>query len=180
MTRSAARPGDVVAVSGTVGDSAGGLRLLESGRPPSENESEARLRAAQERPQPRLHLGRAAVQGGVRCAIDVSDGLVQDLGHIATASGVPIRIEAPRVPLSAELRQAFPADALLLGLAGGEDYELILVAPRPVMTSLIAKDETPLTVIGTVLDRGEQGVTVVDASGREIEVGPGGWAHFGP
>jgi thiamine-monophosphate kinase len=187
MTRNAARPGDVVAVSGTPGDSAGGLRLLRAERATT-TAAEQRLRAAHERPEPRVALGKAAVDAGVRCAIDVSDGLAQDLGHVATASEVSIRIEASRVPVSAELRATFPADALLLALAGGEDYELVLVAPRQVMDALIAKqaaamllggEYTPLKEIGAVIETVNPCVAVVDETGREIEVGPGGWDHFG-
>jgi len=115
----------------------------------------------------------------VRCAIDVSDGLVQDLGHIAAASEVGIRIEASRVPVSDELRAAFPADALLLALAGGEDYELVLIAPRQVISAVAAESETPLTEIGVVVESMNPGVAVVDEDGHDIEVGPGGWDHFG-
>ena len=190
MTRDAARKGDVVAVSGTLGDAAAGIRLLSEG---ASFEGEAvRLRQAQERPQPRVTLGQQAVAAGVRCGMDVSDGLVQDLGHIATASGVSIRIDAARVPTSAPLRQAFPVQALGFALSGGEDYELLLVAPRPVIESLIpgsgphaslsqkqrSKDGPPITIIGEVVDKDAAHVSVVDEAGREIPLPRGGWDHL--
>ena len=179
LTRSAAMPGDVVAVSGTVGDSVGGLLLA---RQDSEfaTESEERLREAEQRPQPRIRLGLEAVQAGLRCGIDVSDGLVQDLGHIATASGVGIRVEAVRVPTSEALREVFPAEALGLAISGGGDYELLLMGPRRMVEALIDSSETPLTEIGEVYKIDEPHVGVVDETGREIPLAHGGWDHFKP
>jgi len=177
MTRSAARLGDVVAVSGSLGDSAAGLRLRREGTS-FRTKASRLLRAAHERPQPRIALGQAAVRAGVRCAIDVSDGLVQDLGHVARASGVGIRVDANRVPTSAALRGAFPSQALGFALSGGEDYELVLIASRPVIESLIGAVDTPLTEIGEVVQYDEPRVAVADETGREIPLARGGWDHF--
>ena len=97
LRRDAAKPGDVVAVTGSLGAAAGGVRLVVQGPDfdaPGHPESETLLRGAQNRPQPQVALGQAAVRAGLRCGMDVSDGLIQDLGHIATASGVAIRVEA--------------------------------------------------------------------------------------
>ncbi|HEX5370733.1 MAG TPA: thiamine-phosphate kinase, partial [Dehalococcoidia bacterium] len=146
LTRGAARPGDVVAVSGTLGNSAGGVQLLTIGCE-FKNEAEKYLRAAQQRPQPKVAMGQAAVRAGLRCGIDVSDGLVQDLGHVATASNVTILIDAVRVPTSDALRELFPAEALGLALNGGEDYELLVVGPRQAVDVLIETSETPVTMI---------------------------------
>lgn len=178
MTRGAARPGDVVAVSGTPGESAAGLHLMRDDHSAFETETERHLREVYERPQPRLALGRAAVRLGVRCAIDVSDGLVQDAGHIATASGVGIRIEVSRLPVSEALRQVYPAEATRLVLTGGGDYELILVGPKAVLDLLARRSDVPLTQIGEVVGADEPGVTVIDADGNELAVASGGWDHF--
>ncbi len=177
LTRGAARHGDVVAVSGTLGDSAGGVRLLVAGSE-FQTESEQRLRAAQHRPQPRVAVGQAAVRAGLRCGIDVSDGLVQDLGHVATASGLGILVDAARVPTSDALREVFPAEALGLALSGGEDYELLVIGPQPAIDALIAASETPITVIGEVYEADEPRVGVLDERGQEIPLGAGGWDHF--
>ena len=177
MTRAAARVGDVVAVSGALGDAAAGLRLLIDG---DDFSTAARnLRRAHERPTPRHELADAAVRAGVRCAIDVSDGLVQDLGHIARASGVGIRVDAGRLPLSAALRERFADAATDLALGGGEDYELVLIGPPPVIESLIERSETPLTAMGAVVDSDPPRVAVVDAAGRERPLDAAGWDHFG-
>ncbi|HWO73176.1 MAG TPA: thiamine-phosphate kinase [Dehalococcoidia bacterium] len=179
LTRSAARPDDIVAVSGTLGDAAGGVRLLQAA---SEfgTESERRLREAQQRPRPRVSLGREAVRAGIRCAIDVSDGLVQDLRHVATASRVGIRVEANRLPISDALRAAFPAEAAGLAISGGEDYELVLIAPRPAVEALIDSSETPLTAIGEVYAADEPHVAVIDETGREVPLARAGWDHLAP
>jgi thiamine-monophosphate kinase len=177
MTRDMARVGDVVAVSGSLGDSAGGLRLIAEGGD-LESEASRLLLAAHQRPQPRVRLAKEAVEAGVHCAIDVSDGLVQDLGHIATASHNGLRIEAVRMPVSATLHEVFPARALGLALTGGEDYELVLVAPPAVMEALLARTDTPLTEIGEVVHYETPHVAVVDETGREIPLGGAGWDHF--
>jgi len=179
LTRSAAQPGDVVAVSGNVGDAVAGLLLARDDRE-FKTEAERRLRAAEQRPQPRVDLGLEAVRAGLRCGIDISDGLVQDLGHVATASGVGIRVDAASVPTSEALREAFPAEALGLAVSGGGDYELLLIGPRAVVEALIDDSDSPLTEIGDVYKSDEPHVAVVDESGREIPLSHGGWDHFKP
>lgn len=177
MTRNAARPGDLVAVSGTIGDSAGGLQLLRDDDG-FETDAARCLRSAHERPRPRVSLGKTAARDGVRCAIDVSDGLVQDLGHVATASNVEIRVDAVRVPLSAALHETFPGRALGMAISGGEDYELVLVAPSRAIDAVIAASDTPVTVIGEVVRAHSPHVAVVDETGREIPLKLAGWDHF--
>ncbi|HLF78528.1 MAG TPA: thiamine-phosphate kinase [Dehalococcoidia bacterium] len=177
MTRDAARTGDLVAVSGSLGDSAAGLSLLDQGAA-FDTEAQKALRLAHERPQPRVELGQMAVRAGVRCGMDVSDGLVQDLGHIATASHVQVRIDAARIPLSDVLHETFPGRALGLALSGGEDYELLMTAPARVIDALIATSQTPLTVIGEVVSGDAVGVAVTDETGREIPLGRAGWDHL--
>jgi thiamine-monophosphate kinase len=176
LSRGAARPGDVVAVSGTLGDSAGGVRLLSEGAP-IKTKAQKLLRQAHERPQPRVTLGKAAVRASVRCGIDVSDGLVQDLGHIARASGVGIRVDGARVPVSDALREVFPSEALTLALSGGEDYEIVVIGARAAVEGLIGATDTPLTVIGEV-EQSEEPFVVVEDEGRRIPLPRGGWDHF--
>ena len=109
LRRDTARLGDLVAVTGTPGDSAGGLKLLLDGAK-VETEAQKHLVAAHQRPVPRVAAGAAAVRGDLRCGIDVSDGLVQDLGHIADASGVGIVVYADRLPVSEALKTVWPAE----------------------------------------------------------------------
>jgi thiamine-monophosphate kinase len=178
LTRSAARPGDVVAVSGVIGDAVGGLRLLLAGSE-FKTAAEQHLRGADQHPQPRVSLGLEAVRAGLRCGIDVSDGLMQDLGHVATASGVGIRVDANRIPTSDALHEVYPAEAAGLAISGGQDYELLLIGPRDVIEALIDTSEAPLTEIGEVYASDAPRVAVVDEAGREIPL-PHGWDHFRP
>jgi thiamine-monophosphate kinase len=180
LRRDTANPGDVVAVTGQLGAAAGGVRLVVQGPDfdaPGHPESEDHLRSAQHRPQPQVVPGQAAVRAGLRCGMDVSDGLVQDLGHIATASGVAIRIEAAAVPVSDDLRVVFPGDALAMALTGGEDYELILIGPSEVMSKYRGGTEKQVTVIGRVED-GEAKVTVIDERGSAMAFDRRGWDHL--
>jgi thiamine-monophosphate kinase len=178
MTRNSAHNGDVVAVTGTLGDSAGGLQLIKD-EDAIDTAAKRCLRLRHEHPTPRLALGEFAVQHGVRCAIDVSDGLVQDLGHIARASGVAIRVDALRLPLGDELCEVYPGRAAGFALRGGEDYELILIGKRVAIESLVKATDTPIMLIGEVVSDETVHVGVVDETGREIPLGPGGWDHFG-
>jgi thiamine-monophosphate kinase len=92
-------------------------------------------------------------------------------------SDLGFRVEAARLPLSDDLRRLFSNDAALLALAGGEDYELALVAPPAVIEALRPRLDQTLTEVGVAV-AGAPTVTVVDASGSAIEVGDGGWDHF--
>lgn len=169
VLRAGARPGDLVAVTGTLGDAALGLR---PGAPRA-------LVSRQRRPAPRLAAGRA-LAGIVRAAIDVSDGLAQDLGHVCRASGVGARIGLPDLPLSPAYRRMSRRleDPFAAALAGGEDYELVVAIPPTSLARARAaarRARTPLTVIGRFV-RGD-GVRVVGSRGESVPV-PEGHDHL--
>ncbi|MBU8545822.1 MULTISPECIES: thiamine-phosphate kinase [Roseomonadaceae] len=173
LRRVGSRPGDDVWVSGSVGDGALGLLAL-TGRLPPDPHLADRYRL----PRPRLALGQALV-GLAHAAMDVSDGLVQDLGHLARAAGCAAVIEADLVPLSDPARLALAADAALLPriLTGGDDYELVFTAdPASRAAVLAAAGTTPATRIGHI-EAGE-GVRVRDAAGRTLDLQATGWSHF--
>lgn len=174
LLRSAARTGDTIAVSGSVGDSAGGLRSLREGLDVPE-----RLITAHVRPRPPLALGREAASAGVRCGIDVSDGLLQDIGHICEMSGLSALVEAGAVPVSEALRAAYPEDALRLACTGGEDYELVLVGPREAIERASARAAAGVTIIGEMTAREDGGrVRLVGEDGKETDFGATGWDHL--
>jgi thiamine-monophosphate kinase len=175
LTRDAARPGDVIAVTGTLGSSAGGLRVLRKGLA-SDSEAETHLRDAHNRPEPRVSEGRALRTLGVTAAIDVSDGLVDDLGKFCVASGTGIDVNADSVPVDDLLKFAFPDEWLTLALSGGEDYELAFAAPAEFVEKAQKTLGVPVTPIGHV--REGKGVRVLDADGAEIPIDRGGWDHF--
>jgi thiamine-monophosphate kinase len=175
LRRDAAAPGDAIAVTGALGGSAGGLRALRQHA--AESPAVDALIARHMRPGPRVDAGRAALAAGVRCAIDVSDGLVQDLGHVCAASGVDGELWLPRVPLDPALVETYPEDAPLLAATGGEDYELILVAPADAIGAAGDALGAPLAIVGRI-GKGGGRVRLLDADGREVEVAAGGWDHL--
>ena len=175
LTRTGAVPGQAVAVTGRLGSSAAGLRLLRSGAP--QDGPLRRLVDAHLRPQPRLPEGQAIADASSSAAIDVSDGLVADLAKLCAASGVGAEIDASSVPVDPALAPAFPDDWLELALSGGEDYELLFTAPAKTVERIAGEVDTPVTVIGRTVDPSE-GVKVLDASGAQIDLPHEGWDHL--
>lgn len=182
LKRSAAKAGDVILVSGTIGDGALGLDALE-GRLGHLFEDERKWLADRYLlPRPRLELGSAVAQSRkAHAGMDISDGLIADLAHICRASNLGADLRAADVPLSSPARAALKADSVRLQriLAGGDDYELLLTAPPsavPALQECAQRCRQNLTAIG-VMREGE-GVAVQDASGHALPVQDKGWAHF--
>jgi thiamine-monophosphate kinase len=172
LTRQGARPGDVLLVSGTLGDAALGL----------EPEAAPALRRRQRRPVPRLELGRALCGIATAC-IDLSDGLLQDLGHLCDASRVGARVRLDRLPLSRAYRAATRGrrDSWAAAATGGEDYELLVAVPaRKVPAALAAARGagTRLTVVGEVV--AGAGVAALRPDGRPYRPRRAGHDHLRP
>jgi thiamine-monophosphate kinase len=186
VSRRGARPGDAVLVTGSLGGSAAGLAVLERGAglvPPIPDEVGAPLVAAHRLPTPRVAEGRAARAAGATAMIDLSDGLVTDLGHIASESGVGAAVRLDALPVSPATRRAaelFGESAWRWAVAGGEDYELCFTAPSDMAPAVAgrvtAETGTPVSVIGEIRPAAE-GVRFLDSGGRPVEVGPG-FEHF--
>ena len=182
LKRGTARAGDLLFVSGTIGDSVLGLRVLRGELTALDDDDRAALVVRHRLPEPRLALGQALLDEGLAtAAIDLSDGLVADIGHIAETSGVAACIEAAAIPLSAATGRAVAGDpdlrAALFG--GGEDYELAFAAAPGQAEAIAALAERlalPITRIGA-LEAG-RGVTLVDESGAEVPLASAGWTHF--
>ncbi len=176
FTRAAARPGDAVGVTGPLGASRGGLQLLEAGEP-LDTACRRTLAAAHRRPSARLDAARVLRRYGVRCAMDISDGLLTDLGKLASSSSCAARVDAAGAPPHPALLAEFGDDALPLALAGGEDYELLFAGPLATVQAALA--ELPGgAVVGEIVEGEAGSVTVIDAGGAPMEVGPAGWEHF--
>ena len=173
LDRGAASVGDIVAVTGTFGDSAGGLRLLMAGDGDHDVHGGS-LARRHLRPSPRIEEGLALRRLGVRAAMDVSDGLVADVDKMCAASGVGAVIDADQVPASEQLRRAFPDDWTGLALAGGEDYELVFTARSETVARAQEMLDTPVTVVGRIVEG--VGVEVVGSTGPIAA--SGGWDHF--
>ncbi len=176
MVRSAAKPGDLIAVTGEVGASAGGLKLLLE-EPAAELDAYEFLSSAHRRPTPRLDEGRTLATVGVRTAMDISDGLMDDLGKLCQASGVAAHIEAATVPVSPHLKTAFPDDCLAMALSGGEDCQLLFTAPEEIMAKAIST-LPQAAVIGKIVEGVHGHVSAIGADGKEIEMTSGGWDHY--
>jgi thiamine-monophosphate kinase len=176
LTRSAARPGDVVAVTGPLGASAGGLRLLLA-RSKDQSPAVQGLIRAHRRPEPHLEEGQRLLRAGVRCAMDVSDGLAADLSKLCRASGAGAKLYAAEVPVAPFLRDALPDQARDLAIGGGEGYQLIFTGPRYLIDQVLP--ELPEAAIVGEVTADEPGqVHVVDANGREITLAAQGWEHL--
>ncbi len=179
LRRDAAKPGDSIGVTGKLGRSAAGLRLLLEPRRAADIHDAIRRRliAAHVRPTPRVREGATIRRLGARCAMDISDGLVADLRKLCAASGVSARVRADSLPADDALSAAFPEDRLRLALSGGEDYELAFTADDATMAKIVDElGDDAITVIGEI-GRGS-GVRVVDADGGEVRMDSEGWDHF--
>jgi thiamine-monophosphate kinase len=157
VTRGGAQPGDGLVLTGEIGGAAAGLLLLERPELAASvpERTAALLRARQLDPTPRLGAGRALAAAGARALIDLSDGLGADATHLATASGVGIRIDAGLLPLApgvAEIATATARDPLELATSGGEDYELLAALPLDRLAETVGEigAETTLTRIGEI------------------------------
>ena len=175
LKRSAAKPGDLVAVTGTFGASAAGLTMMQR-RLSFDKKTEAMLREAHFKPSPRIEEGQTLVEYGVKAAIDVSDGLLGDLEKLCLASGVGAQLHSDRVPIHPAVSESFGNEALKLALTGGEDYELIFTAPQKIVNVIKRKLKCPVTVIGEIVK--DRDVMVLDEDGNEFSFNTAGWDHF--
>ena len=177
VTRGGAQPGDVVMVSGTIGDAALGLRVLTGERAADDD-----LLRRYQLPEPRLALGRA-LRGIATAMADVSDGLAADLGHICEASGRGARIDAADVPLSGAVGRALDAGETDYAaiLAGGDDYELVFAVPpgrRDDADRAAAAVGVAVTAIGEIGGDAAGAVRVTGRDGAEIALQKAGYTHF--
>lgn len=174
LTRSGARPGDLLCVGGELGNGAGALPLVLGQRTADAAIADPLL-AHYWSPQPQLALGQA-LRGKATAALDISDGLLADCGHIALASKVGIRVERSRLPLSKALLAFLgQSDAEQAALSGGDDYVLAFTLPPAELPSLLA-DGWPIHVLGQVV--AGQGVILLDADGHDITPPIRGYQHF--
>lgn len=178
LMRSGAKPGDLICVTGSLGDAAGALNYVLSGEKLGvcDDDSIRYLLTRYWFPTPRLYAGQWLRKKGATAAIDISDGLLGDLGHILTASHVGALIDPETVPRSATLNRQYEKDrAIRFSLTGGDDYELCFTIPSSVAASLpaILPDGCRITCIGQVND--EAGV-IRDTSGQSIKAEA--YTHF--
>lgn len=178
ISRSGAKPGDLIFVSGTLGDSAAGLKLLRSRRKRWAS-GEKKLIQKHLRPVPRVLLARKlGLSGCVTSMIDLSDGMASDLGHICDQSSVGAVVHAEQVPLSRELKTAARKRGLSsfdLAMSGGEDYELLFTV-SPGKAKKLRPMASHITQIGE-MTRGK-GRYLIDRDGKKKRFAASGYEHF--
>ena len=179
LTRSSARPGHSIAVTGTLGGSSAGLEALQRGLCLPEEDAAA-LRSAHLRPQPRLQEGQLLAERGVPCAMDVSDGLAADLGRVCRASGVGAVVEAASLPIHPAAARVFSQRSLAMALGGGEDYELLFAGPPALVEDVLTALPCGGAVVGRIVEDETHSVVVLDEQGRPLDVTSCGWEHFRP
>lgn len=173
LTRGGAQAGDLIVVSGTPGIAARALQCLASGQEPDEV-----CRRALDRPQPRLELGRL-LSGLATSCIDISDGLLADLGHVLERSKLGARLKVGELPCPPVLAGIGPEDRWPLQLAGGDDYELCFTLPPSAcdrLEQMVEVSGVALTVIGEIVR--EPGLRVMRPDGTTYIPPARGWEHF--
>lgn len=182
LRRDGAKVGDLVAVTGTLGDAALGLQFWRDEASPEHTRNAVAidtLYARLNRPQPRIAAG-LALRGLAHAAIDLSDGLAGDLAHIAWASGVGAEVRIGELPMSpAFSRLARPEARLALQASGGDDYELCVCLPSAHLNEArdrLTRLQIPLHVVGALVP--QPGVRFVDVAGVLVPQQPQGYRHF--
>ena len=179
LVRSGALQNDDVYVSGTIGDSAAGLQVIKGSLDFLDLSDQIYLKNRYYLPQPRVALGSALV-GLASAAMDVSDGLIQDMGHLCSASGLAAVINWPNVPLSPPVITLLESKSISISaiINGGDDYELLFTAPsilRPDIEELSKKTEVPLTRIGYMTEGAD--VLLMDKENQLISLAGAGFKH---
>jgi thiamine-monophosphate kinase len=181
VRRSGAQIGNDIYVTGTLGDSSLGLKLLKSRRLRLNRGFAAYLVSRHRQPTPRVVVGETVARRRLATAmIDISDGLLQDLGHICQASGLGAEIWRDKLPMSPAYRAMTGKDGASHALNGGEDYELLFCARRRDRTrlrDLSRRVKVPITRIGRCLAAKEV-IRVIDSSGKTVSVPGKGYDHF--
>ena len=180
LRRSTAQAGDLVYVSGTIGDAALGLQLLNGDIDGQDDPALDALVSRFRLPEPRVGLG-LALRGVASACADISDGLIADLGHICAASGVGAELEVQRVPLSSGAQRLVGRDPALRDtvVTGGDDYELVFAAPvgrEADVAAAAASAGIPVARVGRLV--AGAGVTALDESGAELALKAAGFRHF--
>ena len=180
LRRSGAKVGDRIFISGSLGEAALGLRVHQGAISEVDEAVRAHLLDRYRLPEPRLQLG-TQLRGLANAAIDVSDGLIADLGHLCAASGVGSIVRTESLPLSPAVRTLIAADSstLPVALTGGDDYEILFTVPGEslaAVSGLAARLNLALTEIGEIV--AGKGVLAMDASDLPLELKVTGYQHY--
>ena len=176
LRRDKARSGDVVAVTGHLGCSAAGLRIITENLSLPDNVKE-HFANSHSPPIPQIDIGASLAVQGIECAMDVSDGLLNDLSKICVASNVSANVSVNDLPVHEHLRTYFPDIWDQLAVGGGEDYELLFPIPEELKDRISQNPNGGFKIIGTITE-GNEGVKVIGPDGALKDYSTGGWDHF--
>tara|TARA_B100000408_G_scaffold96568_1_gene74534 strand:+ start:1212 stop:2219 length:1008 start_codon:yes stop_codon:yes gene_type:complete len=176
MRRDTARPGDLVAVTGHLGCSAAGLRVIMEHLSITK-QAQDHFTKSHLRPLPRIEIGLSLARQGIKCAMDISDGLLNDLSKICAASNVSATVSVNDLPIHENLQSCFPNIWDQLAVGGGEDYELLFTIPGNLKDKISQKPDVGFKIIGKITE-GSEGVTVIGPTGESKDYSTGGWDHF--
>ena len=177
LRRNGAREGNVIAVTGSLGGAVGGLRVVQGEQ--VDDQASLALLERHFRPRPRVEAGVAAIASGIRCGIDVSDGLIQDLGQICKASRLAAVVWQDKLPIDDAVRSSFDErEAIRIAATGGEDYELLLTGTQEQIEVLAGQCDVPITVVGEMVIAAEHVATLLDEGGKPVELPASGWDHL--
>ena len=176
LKRNNAKVGDLIGITGHIGCSSAGLEVLQ-GSNPIDRETQKHLIKAHNTPKPKLHDGQILASHGIKTAMDISDGLINDLKKICESSGVGAQIKTQDLPIDEHLKRAFPERHLEFAVSGGEDYELLFTGSEETMRSLKDQLKIEFNLIGSIHE-GDPKVTVIDSEGAILDINEGGWDHF--
>jgi thiamine-monophosphate kinase len=177
LTRSSARAGDKIAITGYTGLAKAGLMTAKH-ELKIDIKAQAIFNKAWNQPEPRIEFGRALMECRVNAATDISDGLIADLKHICGSSQVSARIDLGSIPVHPLLKQHFPDDYISMMLAGGEDYELLFTASDTVMKKVKTRLANNPYIIGAIETGDACTVNIFDSKGTKINIEDSGWDHF--
>ncbi|HJN58802.1 MAG TPA: thiamine-phosphate kinase [Dehalococcoidia bacterium] len=173
MKRNCAKPGDVIAVTGFLGDSSGGLTLLKKRVKNFEYVKNAHFK-----PKPKIKESQIFSKMGIKSCIDISDGLFTDATRISEASKVSIIIDTDKIPVSQELKEAFPTNWKNQALNGGEDYQLLITGKNELITKIKNENDLNLTIIGNVENKSSELLTLLENKKPSSKFLSKGWDHF--
>jgi len=177
LMRTTASPGDLIAVSGYIGNSAGGLKLIQESPVVSEEASQYLIKMHQQ-PIPQVSSGRLILDYGLTTAMDISDGLSDDLSKLCLASGVSATLHLDQIPIHILLKSTFPNEYINLALYGGEDYHILFTGTHDKVAQIITKMPDGAAIIGEITHGVPGQVTLVYQNGDQIVSSRKGWDHF--
>ena len=177
LMRTTASPGDLIAVSGYVGSSAGGLKLIQE-NPSVSTEASQYLIKMHQQPIPQIDGGKLILDYGLTTGMDISDGLSDDLAKLCLASGVSATLHIDQIPINPLLKATFPNEYIDLALYGGEDYHILFTGTPEKVVPMITKMPDGAAIIGEITDSEPGCVTLIYPNGEKIVSSRKGWDHF--